>query len=94
MIGLRVSSGRIGDNGVERDVEFLGEVPDDALIDLYRSADVLAGIQQFRIFPPLVPHLRAGRLTRTRTLVATRRAIDGCSGTVTLQLGTTLDAIA
>jgi phosphatidylinositol alpha-1,6-mannosyltransferase len=28
--------------GVEQDVEFLGEVTDDQLLDLYRSADVLA----------------------------------------------------
>ena len=28
--------------GVEQDVDFLGEVPDDQLLDLYRSADVLA----------------------------------------------------
>jgi phosphatidylinositol alpha-1,6-mannosyltransferase len=40
---LREYLGRVAQSvGVERDVEFLGEVPDDALVDLYRSADVLA----------------------------------------------------
>jgi phosphatidyl-myo-inositol dimannoside synthase len=40
---LREYLGRVAQSvGVERDVEFLGDVPDDALVDLYRSADVLA----------------------------------------------------
>ena len=40
---LREYLGRVAQSvGVERYVEFLGEVPDETLVDLYRSADVLA----------------------------------------------------
>ena len=40
---LREYLGRVAQSvGVEQDVEFLGEVTDDQLLDLYRSADVLA----------------------------------------------------
>ena len=40
---LREYLGRVAQSvGVQQDVEFLGEVSDDQLLDLYRSADVLA----------------------------------------------------
>ncbi|HXJ31728.1 MAG TPA: glycosyltransferase family 4 protein, partial [Gemmatimonadales bacterium] len=40
---LREYLGRVAQSvGVEQNVEFLGEVSDDQLLDLYRSADVLA----------------------------------------------------
>jgi phosphatidylinositol alpha-1,6-mannosyltransferase len=40
---LREYLGRVAQSvGVEQDVDFLGEVTDDRLLDLYRSADVLA----------------------------------------------------